>query len=272
MEDDETEYGTTISCVIEGDAEFTSIMYMFQQHGLGWIDELTGDESPDEPISDSDEDIPSYIARSMGFDYNECATFVAQIFNERGWDGVNELYRHPPLTTEQVLHPEKYLEMEGANLPGAVDFSHALGKPWHKSEDSSGVFGEFDLFNYLASAGVEETQASKAADGWGGGRIALYHRDAGKGQDVHVLVHISLNWDRVSQRREFEYAYAELLRTLGFDVETPDTVTAAWSRDGEYGYWYQDTMNDHVDVLLSNDQDAIDAALGELKLKLAEAR
>jgi hypothetical protein len=40
----------------------------------------------------------------------------------------------------------------------------------------------------------------------------------------------------------------------------------------EYGYWYQDAEANHVDILLSTDQDAIDAALGELKLKLAEAR
>jgi hypothetical protein len=272
MEDDETEYGTTISCVYEGDAEFTSIMYMFQQHGLGWIDELTGDENPDEPISASDEDIPDYIARSMGFDYNECAMFVAQVFNERGWDGINELYKHPPTTTEQVLHPQKYFKQETARLPEPVDFVHALGKGWHKSGDSAGVFGEFDVYNYLASAGLDESQALEAAGGWGGGRMSLYSRDAEQGEDVPVLLHISLNWDSSRELQEFEYGYADLLRALAFDIETPDAVTATWSKDGEYGYWYQDAEANHVDILLSTDQDAIDAALGELKLKLAEAR
>lgn len=108
QEQDETEYGTTISCVFEGDASLTSILYMSKVHGATWLEEMRAEAEPEEK---SEEEIPPAFQRYFGFDYNECVLFVLAVFVDRGWAGIDALYEKLPSTTEQILHPEKYFAL-----------------------------------------------------------------------------------------------------------------------------------------------------------------
>ncbi|PJF25562.1 MAG: hypothetical protein CUN53_12160, partial [Phototrophicales bacterium] len=54
-------------------------------------------------------DIPPILARELGFPYENGLVFVLQIWRDGGWERVDAAYSAPPTTTEQILHPEKYL-------------------------------------------------------------------------------------------------------------------------------------------------------------------
>ena len=49
---------------------------------------------------------PDVVQKANRFQRREGVTFISVLFGEAGWDGVNAAYENPPLSTEQVLHPE----------------------------------------------------------------------------------------------------------------------------------------------------------------------
>ena len=113
------------------------------------------------------------LDRYAAFPYREGTQFVLYLWWKGGWEQVNKAYADPPKTTEQILHPERYLahdEPLGLKLP---DLSDKLGDGWKQVDDS--VFGEFDVYNYLRTKTDDDAgPPRKAADGWAGGRMAVY--------------------------------------------------------------------------------------------------
>jgi hypothetical protein len=62
--------------------------------------------------------LPDYLRHRLLFPYREGSQFALWALKAKGWQGVNALYANPPLSTAQILHPEKYF----AQLEAAVRF------------------------------------------------------------------------------------------------------------------------------------------------------
>jgi hypothetical protein len=95
-----------------------------------------------------------------------------------------------PQTTEQLLHIDKFLERERA-LP--VRLPNQIGD-WKLS--ASETFGELDVRSLLRAFGIPNAVA--AAEGWGGGRVALYVSPAGQ-----TTAAVALHWDTVDDAAEW---------------------------------------------------------------------
>jgi hypothetical protein len=109
-----------------------------------------------------------------------------------------------PQTTEQLLHVDKFLERERAlpvRLPPRVGAAPL---------DASETFGELDVRNFLQAFGVPD--AAAAAEGWGGGRLALYG-------DVAVIV---LRWDTPADAAQWQAALPPYV-AAAFPGVTPHT-------------------------------------------------
>jgi hypothetical protein len=52
--------------------------------------------------------LPDFLRRQLGFPYREGIRFISWALAAKGWDGVNALYLAPPVSTAQILHPERY--------------------------------------------------------------------------------------------------------------------------------------------------------------------
>ncbi|HEU4345927.1 MAG TPA: hypothetical protein VFU31_30615 [Candidatus Binatia bacterium] len=52
--------------------------------------------------------LPELLKRKWVFPYIEGSQFVWWAYATKGWEGVNRLFAEPPISTSQVLHPEKY--------------------------------------------------------------------------------------------------------------------------------------------------------------------
>ena len=98
-----------------------------------------------------------------------------------------------PQTTEQLLHIDKLLEREPAV---AVGLRARIGD-WKLS--ASETFGELDVRSLLRTFGVPNPVA--AADGWGGGRMALYVSPTGETTAV-----LALRWDTIDDAAEWRDA------------------------------------------------------------------
>ncbi len=113
--------------------------------------------------------VPGIIARSMIVPYVDGLAFVRYLREHAGgWAGVDRALAARPASTEQVLHPEKYLAGEPVialpPLQAPPGFSEASFR------DVVGEQGLRVIFEEWAPAGL----AAEGAAGWGGDRIAVF--------------------------------------------------------------------------------------------------
>ncbi len=155
---------------VEGDATLVMI------HQIGFDPELVADAfSPEAVLSFSAmagaatlASAPGIVKYQLLMPYLEGMKFSQAIVRERKWKGLNKVLAQKPLSSEQILHPEKYLANE---KPQAV---FTVFKPGQGELVHSGVIGEYYL-NVLLQQGPE---AADVASGWGGDLFSLY-RDGG---------------------------------------------------------------------------------------------
>ena len=158
--------------LIEGDAVLTQQLWA-QEH-------LTSEELQD-AISDSGaagsalDDAPDYLRASLFFPYSEGSTFIATLYRDGGFAAVDEAFRNPPTSSEQIIHPQRFTERDD---PVVVKVDTKPGDGWKPSANYE--FGEFDLRELLQELGTET--AAAAAAGWDGGHI----RSWTKGEQTSV--------------------------------------------------------------------------------------
>ena len=159
-------------------------------------------------------DAPSIISETMIFPYLRGMVFCAKLANGGGWKAVDEAYRNPPVSTEQIIHPEKY--QEKPDLPMIVELGELKpGPPW--KELGRNVLGELQTSVMLGR------QGAKAAAGWDGDRYAVF-----EGADNKLgLVWLS-TWDNEDEAREFAQAYTRYqTRRMGKNGFQPERIPDA---------------------------------------------
>jgi len=62
---------------------------------------------------------PPFLLKSILFPYTDGMQFFMAFLKERSWKEAGMLFRDPPASTEEILHPEKYLQ--GRDLPQPVE-------------------------------------------------------------------------------------------------------------------------------------------------------
>jgi len=258
-----TQYSDTIDALMEGDATMSSIFYARDKLGEegfnNWVNGAGGGSSGNE-----EGHFPPALERYFNFPYDQGTNFALYLWKKGGWDELNKAYTNPPSTTEQILHPEKYLEGEKAEDLKLPDLSDDLGKDWKQLDDS--VFGEFDVYNYLLTILGDEGVASAAAAGWGGGRIALY---ANKVDTQRVLIHVVLTWDSHNDALEFFQAYLDSLLRIHGPAANPGSLQGegrplVWDGEGEHIYTVLDKRA--FTLVVATDREDRDAAVAAMSL------
>lgn len=129
-------------------------------------------------------------------------------------DTITRAFEHPPLSCEQVLHPEKYWEPDERDDPRAIAFELGdLPAGWERTSES--VLGELvlalvvaddeerepiDFENQLAVVFMKFT--NDAAAGWDGDRALLLRREGA------VALVLATCWDDADEAAEFRAALA----------------------------------------------------------------
>jgi hypothetical protein len=148
---------------------------------------------------------PPFMVESLTFPYTTGLGYVSQAQSGGGWPAVDAYFDRMPESTEQILHPEKYTSNEPpvvVTLP--VDLATDLGKGW--SVPLQDTFGEFQIGTWLRQAGVAAGDATTAAAGWGGDRLAVM-----TGPDETWAVAMETVWDTPADAAEFEAAAGSAL-------------------------------------------------------------
>jgi hypothetical protein len=128
---------------------------------------------------------PEFITETLLFPYGYGAAFLQKVrAKNQPWSAVNRIYSDLPSSTEQILHPEKYLGERDNPKPVEVeDPTPQLGKEWKIAYRN--VLGEFSLY-LLLKLNTPEELAKDAASGWGGDQVILVEESGGSRSAVFV--------------------------------------------------------------------------------------
>ena len=161
---------------------------------------------------------PEVLSRELLFPYEQGMAFVVALAADGGWQAVDAAYANPPATTEQIIHPEKYLVGEGALTRPEWD---ALAAPegWATLWDVP--LGEYYLREHLRTL-LPAADAATAASGWGGDRFLVF--EAPDGARLWLLASA---WDTPEDAAEFAEAYrAGLTESYGDPLAEDDRCHA----------------------------------------------
>jgi hypothetical protein len=179
----------------EGDA--TAVMFGWALDGNLTLEELTEVSTTPQPDTAG---VPGWMLRQLEFPYLDGLTFVTQLQAAGGWAQVNDAYTDAPVSTEQVLHPEKYLAGEEPIDLDPIRMSEALGAGWEDLEPTT--MGEAMIGIWLGELGVDQAIATGAAAGWGGDRL-----EVATGRDGEWIMGWHQAWDSAADAAEFLAAY-----------------------------------------------------------------
>ncbi|HEY2524128.1 MAG TPA: hypothetical protein VGI29_03650, partial [Candidatus Binataceae bacterium] len=124
---------------------------------------------------------PAALRDPLIFQYTDGTRFVGQIFLHGGWNAVNALYTHPPLSTREILNPALYLARVAPLRITVGGWARVL-KGWRKVGQNT--YGELLLRVILARG---SSGAAALANGWRGDRMAVLQNEIGATTVVWVV-------------------------------------------------------------------------------------
>jgi hypothetical protein len=196
--------------LIEGDATVVMYQYVFDQQGravdmkvLGaLIDMLKADTEIDPKKYPTLAQAPAVLRESLQFPYSYGASFVHAMMKSRPINDLNLAYTRLPASTEQILHPERYLSFD---KPVKIEMMSLAEKEWKQVDaDVNGEFG----YQVMLAEFIGKERALPAAAGWGGDRYALYENS----RTGALMIAQYTVWDSEADAREFFNAYSQRTR------------------------------------------------------------
>jgi hypothetical protein len=122
---------------------------------------------------------PEALRKDAVFPHTAGAKFAAALRSSGAGPLMDSAYFSLPVSTEQILHPEKFfesrdnpVEVETPELSGAL--------PEGSSKIYEDTLGEWGLRRLLAVWMKDDSEASSAASGWAGDRLVIYKLPGGE--------------------------------------------------------------------------------------------
>jgi hypothetical protein len=212
--------------IVEGDATFTMFLFMAAQASgseavqaamitllRGQIEQFASMDlkaygemmkSQAAAFKDMDEDLkksmeamdklPPLVLGPMLDSYMKGALVVLTAYDKGGWPAVDALYKTPPESSEQVLHPTTKLYPK-RDKPKKVTLAKLDG-----DKLTENVMGEI-LWKIYFSLWVPD-KAVEASEGWGGDRYTVVKR-----ADGTMVGFLATAWDSADDAKQFAAAY-----------------------------------------------------------------
>lgn len=183
------------------------------------------------PVFDKE---PLYIRENLIFPYTAGEHFQNEVYEKEQKEAFSEVFRNPPVSTQQVLHPDKYFAHVAPVLP-------TLPKdPKGVKRFAEGVMGELDhsvlLRQYTSTQAAEEVSPQLA-----GSQYRLLETR----KDKRIELVYASAWNDESSARRFFRLYRKVLEgkweKLRIDSESDSTL----SGEGDDG-WFRVNLDGKV--------------------------
>jgi hypothetical protein len=178
------------TALVEGTA--TGVMFEYLKRHFSSEDALGGLLGSAFSGDPTGGNLPPFVLAQLLFPYQRGQRFVDDLYRRAGgWTLIDLALRdRPPLSTEQILHPRKWIEVEAPDRVAVPD--PPPGDGWRRI--GSGVLGEWQTSELLALGG---RRRDEAAAGWGGDRYGVWERGG-----EHAVT-VRWRWDTRRDATEF---------------------------------------------------------------------
>lgn len=227
-----SEYCAAVTALIEGDAVLTAQSW-FSRYGS-----RTDRQQVQDFMSEFDSSVfdsaPLFLQKDLLFPYREGMEFAASLFDQQGQPAIDQAFSHPPVSTEQILHPYQYPGDTPDDI-ASPQLDTVLGKKWRIVDQNS--LGEWYTYLMLAYGWREETRlpsdsARKAAAGWEGDAYTLLHNS----ETDRIIFVLRSIWQTPNDARELWEALAKYgSRRWGTTPVIKNDQHIAW-QDASQGY------------------------------------
>lgn len=196
-----------MQALVEGDAYVLMAQWLLTHlgpEGFAALIEASSDPEAQAALAA----IPQIIQTQILFPATQGTVFVQGLHLAGGWAAVDDAFADPPVSTEQILHPEKYAAREApieVSLPS--DPAGKMGEGW--TEVLRDTLGEQQLLIWLDAPGSAAQSATIAAAGWGGDRLILFE------SATAAAAAIVTEWDTAADAVEFAEAAQTALDARG---------------------------------------------------------
>ncbi len=188
------------SALIEGDA--TAVMNDYQREFAGLppiskennVDALVLQTVLGSYVTQGLASAPETLKNTLLFPYISGLRFVHTFLKEGSYKKLNDIFLHPPLTTEEILHPEKYPAGKQESSPISSLEVERLGTIEHQD-----TMGEFFISAWLTPLLGDKGEGAQSGRGWGGDRAFVVKTASGKKEIVWII-----KWDSKKEAEDFE--------------------------------------------------------------------
>lgn len=174
----------SIQALAEGDATSAMLDVMLASVGKTALDlpERRMTEMMEAQVMGSVESVPPVLKAALIAPYIDGLRFVNSLRRRGGWAEVDRVWKNPPVTTEQLLHLDKY-DLHEPPLAVPLPPLDALGGGFRVA--FSDLMGEQTL-RILLEQSASGREARDGAAGWGGDRMTLLSRSR-EGRDEWLV-------------------------------------------------------------------------------------
>jgi hypothetical protein len=217
--------------VMEGQATWLMSEYLAKRNGqslktspelLAAMSTVSDSGGEQFPVFDK---APLYLRLTLVFPYTKGMLFQHAVVQRDGNGAFAEVFRHPPLSTQQIIHPDKY-------FAGLKPTDPALPDPKLHGYKGlvGGSLGELEHQILLEQFGSKE-EAADLAPHWRGCNFELLeNKKAGR----VVLLYVA-EWDSEESARRYFAAYRELLHKKWKKMTVTSEDTSAVTGTGDDG-------------------------------------
>jgi hypothetical protein len=191
-----------VHALIEGDAIMLQTLWAQTNLRQDDLAQLARDATGS---GDSLARVPLVVRTELLFPYIDGFNFVRQAYRQAGnnYAALDDLFKNPPESTAQLLHPEKYRNHVHPVEVYLDDIADRLGPDWRKV--GSGVLGELDTRVVLEQGGTDHGEAARTASGWSGDAWQVVENDG------RAAIIVKSTWETPDAARSFFSAYSRAL-------------------------------------------------------------
>jgi len=197
--------------IIEGEATLLGFEYLLKKQGMSVLtvpmdigkmmqQMMEGQLTMTPALANA----PRFLRDTLLFRYIEGSSLVQKVLKKyNSWKELDRLFDNPPISTEQVMHPEKFLgEMDYPVRILLPQLHRRIEGKWKEIETNT--MGEFAVKTLLREF-LDEATATTAAAGWDGDSFTMV--EAKEKPDIQIFAWLSV-WDSPKDAKEFAEAYA----------------------------------------------------------------
>jgi hypothetical protein len=183
---------------------------------------------------------PLYIKESLLFPYQSGLRFMHTVFLAQGKPAFSNVFRRPPLSTQQIIHPELYFQGRKPTRPPLPRFNASGYRIL-----TEGAIGELDFSVLLRQYGNKDEDGAISPQ-WRGGRYRVYEHK----KDGTLVLAYTVEWnDESTARRYFDVYRQKVLPVKWKKMETERQSEARVEGVGDDGRFLLEQSGNKVSSL-----------------------